>query len=107
MSVGRISPERGPRLAARSDHLSQLSKELVSRVNLGFSTEPYSEALHEVALTQHKALVEAVCSGEQDRAADIAREHFQQTTSDAWRSVLLRANEDASASTDKQPSPSV
>ena len=91
-------------MAARNDHLRQLSKELVSRVNLGFSTEPYSEELHDIASTQHAALVEAVCDGDQDRAAEIAGRHFQQTTSDAWRSVLIRANEDLAVPMDKPES---
>ena len=82
-------------IAARNDHLRQLSDGLVSRVNLGFSTEPYSDVLHDIALTQHTALVQAVCDGDQNSAAEIAGRHFHQTTSDAWRSVLLRANEDS------------
>lgn len=85
--------------AARNEHLRQLSKELVSRVNLGFSTEPYSDVLHDIALAQHTALVQAVCDGDQDGAAEIAGRHFQQTTSDAWRSVLLHANEDTATTT--------
>jgi len=83
--------------AARNDHLSQLSKELVSRVNLGFSTDPYSDELHQAALAQHTALVQAICEGDQDSAANIAGRHFHLTTSKAWRSVLREAGEDATA----------
>lgn len=87
-------------VAARNDHLGQLSKDLVSRVNLGFSTEPYSEALHDIALEQHAELVEAICVGDENRAALIAGAHFHQTTSDTWRAVLHQANEDAAEASD-------
>lgn len=90
--------------AARNDHLGQLSNDLVSRVNLGFSTEPFSESLHEIALAQHTELVEAICVGDETRAATIAGQHFHQTTSDAWRAVFSTASDDAAVRAATSPS---
>jgi DNA-binding GntR family transcriptional regulator len=67
---------------------------MVSRVNLGFTTEPYSEALHETAMHQHTVLVEAITSGDAELAAALAGEHFQMTTGDAWRAAIDVASVD-------------
>ncbi|HEU5044223.1 MAG TPA: FCD domain-containing protein [Nocardioidaceae bacterium] len=80
--------------AARNRHLSRLAQDMVSRVNLGFTTEPYSEALHETAMHQHTVLVEAITSGDAELAAALAGEHFQMTTGDAWRAAIDVASVD-------------
>lgn len=78
--------------SAGNEHLAQLSADLVSRVNLGFANEPYSPELHRRAAKQHAALVKAVTARDGDRSAQIAGEHFQVTTGDAWRSALERSD---------------
>lgn len=79
--------------AARNTHLAQLAQELVTHVNLGFTTEPYSDELHARALQQHIRMVEAITAGQSEHAATLAAEHFQMTTGDAWRSALSNAAE--------------
>lgn len=74
--------------ATRNPHLTQLAHSLVSQVNLGFATEPYSDDLHRTAMEQHTELVEAITSGEPDLAAELAGKHFQMTTGDAWRAAM-------------------
>lgn len=74
--------------AAGNPHLAQLARDLVARVNLGFSAEPYSEELRRTALRQHSELVEAIIAGEPERAAALAGRHFQLTTGQAWRVAL-------------------
>ena len=83
--------------AARNRHLTQLAQDMVSRVNLGFTTEPYSQELHETALHQHTELVNAITSGDAELAAALAGEHFQMTTGDAWRAVIDSASGDGEA----------
>ena len=78
--------------AARNPHLTKLAHDLVSQVNLGFTTEPYSEELHRTAMDQHSELVEAICAGDADLAAELAGAHFQMTTGDAWRAAMDGAN---------------
>jgi len=80
--------------AARNQHLSRLAHDMVSRVNLGFATEPYSEELHETALHQHTELVNAITSRDAERAAALAGEHFQMTTGNAWRAAIDGASGD-------------
>lgn len=80
--------------ATRNRHLSRLAQDMVSRVNLGFTTEPYSDELHETALHQHTELVNAVTSGDAERAAALAGEHFQMTTGNAWRAAIDSAGDE-------------
>jgi GntR family transcriptional repressor for pyruvate dehydrogenase complex len=70
--------------AAGNEHLAKLGRELASRVNLGFSSEPYSERLRETARAQHRALVEAVLAGDPELAGRLAGEHFRLTSGRAW-----------------------
>ena len=80
--------------AARNRHLASLAEQMVSQVNLGFATEPYSETLHETAMHQHTELVNAITGGDAERAAALAGEHFQMTTGDAWRAAIDSASSD-------------
>ena len=73
--------------AAGNPYLAQLSRELVARVNLGFSADPFSGRLRTRALEQHARMVRAIVDGDGDRAAAVAREHFEATTVEPWRSV--------------------
>ncbi len=77
--------------AAGNDHLIELSRGLVARVNLGFGTEPYSADLHHRAVQQHTDLVEAIIAGDAVRAGALAGEHFELTTGQAWRALLHSA----------------
>ncbi|HVW43430.1 MAG TPA: FCD domain-containing protein [Amycolatopsis sp.] len=63
--------------AAHNPLLGDLSRQLLTRVSLCLSREPFPPALWEMALPQHRALVEAVTSGEPDKAASVARDHFR------------------------------
>lgn len=70
--------------AAGNKHLAKLGRDLASRVNLGFPSEPYSEQLRAIARRQHQALVEAVLAGDPERAGRLAGEHFRLTSGRAW-----------------------
>lgn len=70
--------------AAGNEHLAKLGRDLASLVNLGFSSEPYSERLRETARQQHQAIVEAVLAGDRERAGRLAGEHFRLTSGRAW-----------------------
>lgn len=70
--------------AAGNEHLAQLGRDLASKVNLGFASEPYSEQLRATARQQHQALVEAVLAGDSERAGRLAGEHFRLTSGRAW-----------------------
>jgi DNA-binding FadR family transcriptional regulator len=74
--------------AAGNPHLTELTHALVSQVNLGFKTEPYSDNLHRTAMEQHTDLVEAITRGDAELAAALAGAHFQMTTGDAWRAAM-------------------
>lgn len=76
--------------AAGNQHLAQLSRELLARVNVGLPIEPYTDDLHARAVPQHRALVEAVVDGDGDAAAAIARDHFT-ITHDALDAAITRA----------------
>lgn len=80
--------------AACNRHLARLAEQMVSQVNLGFTTEPYSQTLHETAIHQHTELVNAITCGDAGRAAALAGEHFQMTTGDAWRAAIESASSD-------------
>ncbi len=76
--------------AAGNQHLAQLSRELLARVNVGLPIEPHTDELHHRAVPQHRALVEAVIAGDADAAAAIARDHFT-ITHDALNAAITRA----------------
>ncbi len=80
--------------AARNPHLRRLSQELTAVVNLGFPADPYSEELHERALQQHTALVEAISDGDPDGAAAIAARHFDVTSREPWHTALSAARDE-------------
>jgi len=70
--------------AAGNEHLAKLGRDLASRVNLGFSSEPYSERLRATARQQHQAIVGAVLAGDPELAGRLAGEHFRLTSGRAW-----------------------
>lgn len=65
--------------AAHNPLLVDLSRQLLAQVSLGISHEPFTPALREMALPQHRALVDAITASDPDTAAHIAGEHFRIT----------------------------
>lgn len=65
--------------AAHNPLLADLSRQLLAQVSLGISHEPFTPALREMALPQHRALVDAVTAGNGETAAHLAGEHFRIT----------------------------
>lgn len=78
--------------ATRNPQITALSRDLLTRVSLGFPIEPYddSPAVYRRALTEHTALFEAISAGDGERAGALAQEHFT-ITNEAVRDVLFRA----------------
>ncbi|SFI94411.1 DNA-binding transcriptional regulator, FadR family [Amycolatopsis sacchari] len=76
--------------AAHNPPLADLSRQLLAQVSLGISHEPFTPELREMALPQHRALVEAITNSDPDAAAAVAREHFR-ITEHALRHAVDRA----------------
>ena len=75
--------------ATHNDRLVELSASVRREVSLGFNAEPYTPQVRKLALGQHPALADAVMTGNQDRAAEIAAEHFS-LTEDMLRELHAR-----------------
>lgn len=78
--------------ATRNPQIAQLSRDLLTRISLGFPVEPWGRgerSHHERAGHGHTALYEAVAAGEPGRAEEIAREHFM-ISAEMIRDVLSR-----------------
>jgi GntR family transcriptional repressor for pyruvate dehydrogenase complex len=65
--------------ATRNPELADLSLRIRHTVSLGFEAEPYDPQLRTVAIRQHADLAEAVITGDGERAAELAAEHFKLT----------------------------
>ncbi len=74
--------------ATKNAYLVQLNNDLASAANLGFTAHPYSNELHERALKQHAALVEAIERGDATEAEHSAAEHFEATGTKPWIDAL-------------------
>ncbi|MHB8189371.1 MAG: FadR/GntR family transcriptional regulator [Ferrimicrobium sp.] len=81
--------------ATKNAYLVQLNRELATAANLGFSAHPYSAKLHDRALSQHTALVEAILDGSAEAAETLAEEHFLVTSTEPWREALAGAAQGA------------
>ncbi len=79
--------------ATKNAYLVQLNRELSTAANLGFTAHPYSAELHDRALQQHIALVEAIRDGNGEAAERLAEEHFLVTSTQPWRAALAGALE--------------
>ncbi len=77
--------------ASKNAYLVQLNRELATGANLGFTSHPYSAELHDRALAQHRALVQAILDGNADMAERLAEEHFLVTSTQPWREALAGA----------------
>ncbi len=78
--------------ATHNPLLAGLSRQLLAQVSLGISHEPFTPALREMALPQHRALVNAIIGNDAGEAAKIAGEHFR-ITEHALRSAVDKASD--------------
>nr|WP_259294468.1 FCD domain-containing protein [Streptomyces canus] len=80
------------RSATHNPQIARLSRDLLTRISLGFPVEPWGKgerSQHERAGHGHTALYEAVAAGAPERAQEIAREHFM-ISAEMIREVLAR-----------------
>jgi GntR family transcriptional regulator, transcriptional repressor for pyruvate dehydrogenase complex len=77
--------------ATRNPQIARLSRDLLTRISLGFPIEPFdtAPAVYRRALAEHTALCDAIAQGEVERAGQIAQGHFTITTK-AVRNALTR-----------------
>lgn len=78
--------------ATRNPQIALLSRDLLTRISLGFPIEPWGRgerSHHHRAGQGHTALYEAIAAGEPERAAETAREHFM-ISAEMIRDVLAR-----------------
>ncbi len=78
--------------ATHNPMLTDLSRQLLAQVSLGVSHEPVTPRLREIALPQHRALVEAIVAGRADAAAAVAHDHFR-ITEHALRGAVEKATD--------------
>lgn len=79
--------------ATGNPKISALSRDLLTRVSLGFPVEPYGEDDPEDyrrALIEHRKIYEAIAAGDAEQAGSLAERHFT-LTSDMMRDMLERA----------------
>lgn len=78
--------------ATHNPQIARLSRDLLTRISLGFPTEPWGRAerthFHRAG-EGHTALYAAIAAGEPERAEEIAREHFM-ISAELIRGVLAR-----------------
>lgn len=78
--------------ATHNPQITRLSRELLTRISLGFPIEPWGKGershFHRAG-EGHTALYEAIVAGEPERAEEIAREHFM-ISAEMIREVLAR-----------------
>lgn len=76
--------------ATHNEELLALREGLLAEISLGFAVEPFTRAIYELALPQHRELAEAVVNGDELVAWRVGREHFT-ITDNALRATLERA----------------
>jgi GntR family transcriptional repressor for pyruvate dehydrogenase complex len=91
-----VDLHRSVATATHNPMLADLSRQLLAQVSLGVSHEPFTPRLREIALPQHRALVEAIVASDADAAAAIAGEHFR-ITEHALRGAVEKASDTGSA----------
>jgi GntR family transcriptional repressor for pyruvate dehydrogenase complex len=91
--------------ATRNPQIAGLSRDLLTRVSLGFPVEPYDggRPVYRRALVEHTALCESIAAGDSDRAGEIAQGHFT-ITNDSLRDVLSRGLKGGSPGTPQDKS---
>jgi DNA-binding FadR family transcriptional regulator len=75
--------------ATKNVHLAALSRQIRLQVSLGFSSEPYTPAIRQRAIADHRRLVEAIVARDATAAEAIATEHFL-LTEDALRRLAKK-----------------
>lgn len=75
--------------ATRNPQLARLTQDLLRRVTPGIPIEPYSEDMDARAVVEHTELVDAIVSGDAERAGAVAEQHFA-ITSENTRRVVRR-----------------
>ncbi len=75
--------------ATKNVHLAALSKQIRAQVSLGFGAEPYTHAIRQRAITDHRRLVAAIAAADAAAAEQIAAKHFL-LTEDALRRLAKR-----------------
>ncbi|GLW97533.1 FCD domain-containing protein [Microtetraspora sp. NBRC 16547] len=83
--------------AAGNPQINALTRDLLMRVSLGFPTEPYGEddpETYRQALSEHRAMYEAISARDAERAGSIAERHFT-LTADMMRAMLERGLNDS------------
>jgi GntR family transcriptional regulator, transcriptional repressor for pyruvate dehydrogenase complex len=85
--------------ATHNSYLVSVSSQVRTEVSLGFSAEPYSDAIRQRAVEDHGSLVEAVVAGDAQVASDTSRRHFMLTAS-ALHDVVRRARAEIASSQD-------
>jgi len=75
--------------ATKNVHLAALSRQIRLQVSLGFSAEPYTPAIRQRAISDHRRLVEAIVAACTEDAERIAGEHFL-LTEDALRRLARK-----------------
>jgi GntR family transcriptional repressor for pyruvate dehydrogenase complex len=75
--------------ATKNVHLAALSRQIRLQVSLGFSAEPYTLAIRQRAIADHRRLVEAIVAADPEAAERIADEHFL-LTEDALRRLARK-----------------
>jgi DNA-binding FadR family transcriptional regulator len=76
--------------AAHNDRLLELREELLVQVSLGFAVEPFTQAIYDRALPEHRAIAMAIADGDEDEAWRLGKQHFT-ITADELRATLARA----------------
>ncbi|GLX05869.1 hypothetical protein Misp03_27960 [Microbispora sp. NBRC 16548] len=83
--------------AAGNPQINALSRDLLMRVSLGFPTEPYGDddpEAYQQALSEHRALYEAISARDAEGAGSIAERHFTMTA-DVIRTMFERGLNDS------------
>lgn len=78
--------------ATHNPQIAMLSRDLLTRISLGFPVEPWGKgerSHHHRAGVGHQALYDAIAAGEPERAEEIARDHFT-ISAEMIRDVLAR-----------------
>lgn len=85
-----VDLHRSVAAAAHNTLLADFSRQLLAQVSLGISHEPFTPELRDMAVPQHRALVDAIIGGDPGKAAAIAGEHFK-ITEQALRDAVDKA----------------
>ncbi|MCA1222111.1 FadR/GntR family transcriptional regulator [Streptomyces sp. 8L] len=78
--------------AAKNEPLAVYGHQLLQEISAGFPIEPYRGDLTERALAEHRALVHAVLTGDQEEAGRVAAYHFT-ITGQTLSAILERSLE--------------